>query len=140
AMHGDVVAGDVALLVDHGEPEGDIEAAGLHVHPFAHGVHGKGLAGEVVEGIIGHPGHAVLPPRRSQAVHDEETATVAELEIVITDHAHGMAAESAHAQVALCGDPGLTPLHVLHEASAHHHADDDGCSLGELLLHGQHAH
>ena len=129
---------DVAAAIVQAEAELQVEDPGLHVHTLALRVHGVGLAGEEVEVRVAHPGHAVLPPFRAPAVHDQEAAHVAEHVVVVAHHAHGMTPEAGHPIVRLRGEPAFLALHVLHEGAAHHHADHHGRALRQVLLHGQH--
>src|SRR5579863_832932 len=101
---------------------------------FRHGLDAIGLPHEMSEIGIAYPGKAIVTPGRTPAVHDQEGAAI--FAVVIADHALGMAAEAYHAAVFRRRYPYVLPHHVLHIGAADLHADDDGCTLGDVFFDG----
>src|ERR1700733_8568217 len=117
---------DEADLAGEGRRRG---GAGL-----CHRLDAIGLPHEMSEIGIAYPGKAIVTPGRSPTVHDQEGAAI--LTVVIADHALGMAAKACHAAVFRRRYPYVLPHHVLHIGATDLHADDDGCTLGDVFFDG----
>src|SRR5690606_20734806 len=83
---------------------------------------------------VSYPGDPVVTPLRRPAVHDLEGAAI--FAVIITNYAHGMAAQPYLRLVEALRLPKFFAHHILHKALSYHHADYYRRVFRKMLFYG----